>query len=444
MTSPAASDALERTIRELSDRLVDAQRPIRILDAIKWDAGVEAAFFADGCRTEPRVDADWYAARPLGFDPARKQSELAELARDVERRLGRSDPVAGILVRMCEEYATVVRMLEARGTPEFTRLSRSLYGSANDALHAGDPTLAELGVLMSEALANLGAGGFASNEEKRFTGEEAVAILQERLDAAFPDPDHRVRVIPSDGIVADAAAGARHLKIRRDARFSEREIRALEIHEGWVHLGTTLNGLSQPVCTFLSKGPPSSTVTQEGLAILLEILSFSSHPVRLRKLTNRIRSVHMAEEGASFLDVFRFLGGEGLGEREAYANAVRVFRGSTPRGGPFTKDLSYSKGFVLIYNFLRLAVRRGLLDRIPLLFCGKTTLEDLRTLAGLVEAELVRPPIYLPPQIRDLGTLAAWLCYANFLGRIDLARIEQDYAGYCEPLVSGRGARARP
>jgi hypothetical protein len=55
MTSPAASDAHERTIRELSDRLVDAQRPIRILDAIKWDAGVEAAFFADGCRTEPRV-----------------------------------------------------------------------------------------------------------------------------------------------------------------------------------------------------------------------------------------------------------------------------------------------------------------------------------------------------------------------------------------------------
>jgi hypothetical protein len=67
--------------------------------------------------------------------------------------------------------------------------------------------------------------------------------------------------------------------------------------------------------------------------------------------------------------------------------------------------------------------------RIPRLFCGKTTLEDLRTLAGLVEAELVRPPIYLAPQIRDLGTLAAWLCYANFLGCIDLERIERDYAG---------------
>lgn len=429
MTSPTAAEDHERTIRELSDRLVEAQRPIRILDAIKWDAGVELAFFARGGRDEPPVDAGWYRARPLAFDPELKRRELAELALDVERRLGPADPVGAILLRMCSEYATVVRMLEARGTPEFSALSVALYGSANDALHAGDPTLAELGALMSEALANLAAGGFASDEEKNITGEEAVAILQERLDAAFPDPEHRVRVLPSDGIVADAAAGARHLKIRRDARFSEREIRALEIHEGWVHLGTTLNGLSQPVCTFLSKGPPSSTVTQEGLAILLEILSFSSHPARLRKLTNRIRSVHMAEEGASFLDVFRFLGGEGLGEREAYANAVRVFRGSVPTGGPFTKDLSYSKGFVLIYNTLRLAVRRGLLDRIPLLFCGKTNLGDLRTLAGLVEAGLVRPPQYLPPQIRDLGTLAAWLCYANFLGSIDLERIEKDYAG---------------
>jgi len=40
MTSPAAPETHERTIRELSDRLVDAQHPIRILDAIKWDAGV--------------------------------------------------------------------------------------------------------------------------------------------------------------------------------------------------------------------------------------------------------------------------------------------------------------------------------------------------------------------------------------------------------------------
>ena len=28
-------------IKKLSERIVDAQRPIRILDAIKWDASIE-------------------------------------------------------------------------------------------------------------------------------------------------------------------------------------------------------------------------------------------------------------------------------------------------------------------------------------------------------------------------------------------------------------------
>ena len=54
------------------------------------------------------------------------------------------------------------------------------------------------------------------------------------------------------------------------------DLRLLEVHEGWVHLGTTLNGQSQPVCTFLSKGPPSSTLTQEGLAVLTEVFAFAS------------------------------------------------------------------------------------------------------------------------------------------------------------------------
>ena len=34
------------TIREISDRIVEAQREIRILDAIKWDPSVQERFFA--------------------------------------------------------------------------------------------------------------------------------------------------------------------------------------------------------------------------------------------------------------------------------------------------------------------------------------------------------------------------------------------------------------
>ncbi|MCC6144212.1 MAG: flavohemoglobin expression-modulating QEGLA motif protein, partial [Candidatus Hydrogenedentes bacterium] len=333
-----------------------------------------------------------------------------------------------IMLRMCREYRTVVRMLEARGTAEFSSLSEELYGSAEDAFHAGDPTLADLGVMMSDALTNIDRSLMLEDQEKSIPAEEAVAILQERFNGTFPQSEGAIRVVLSDGILADAAAGSDYVKIRSDARFNERDLRLLEIHEGWVHVSTTLNGLNQPTCTFLSKGPPSSTITQEGLALLMELITFSSHPARLRRVTNRIHGVHMAEQGASFIDVFRFFTDQGYTEVDSFTNASRVFRGSTPDGGPFTKDLSYSKGFIMVYNFVQLAVRRGKLARIPLLFCGKVTLEDMRTLAHLVEEGLVVPPKFLPPQFTDLNALCAWMCYSNFLNRLNLERIEFDYA----------------
>jgi hypothetical protein len=109
---------------------------------------------------------------------------------------------------------------------------------------------------------------------------------------------------------------------------------------------------------------------------------------------------------------------------------MRIFRGSLPEGcGPFTKDLCYSKGFVLIYNFIRLAVRKGMVRRVPLLFCGKTNLADIKSIAHLVDEGLVVPPRFLPPPFADLNALSAWMCFANFLNRLSLKRVEDDYAG---------------
>ncbi|MDQ2696072.1 MAG: flavohemoglobin expression-modulating QEGLA motif protein [Pseudomonadota bacterium] len=424
----ASAEKYHAIIRELSGRIVEAQRPIRILDAIKWDAGVQEAFFASRCQEQPPVDRSYYERRPLGFDLAAKRQQFHEIDRDVIRLLGQFNPLGQILRRICREYQMVVRMLDARGLPEFASISEELYGSASDAFHAGDPTLADLGAMMADTLANLDRSESLPAQERTLTGEQAVEILQQRLNQVFAGFPNGVRVLVSDGIVADAAAGADYLKIRKEARFNHRDLRVLEVHEGWVHLGTTLNGLNQPVCTFLSKGPPSSTITQEGLAIIMEIITFASYPARLRRLTNRVRAVDMAEQGATFLDVFRFFADQGLGERESYTNAMRVFRGSTPTAGPFTKDLSYSKGFILIYNYIRLAVRKGMLERIPLLFCGKTPLEDMRSLAQLVEEGIVAPPVFLPPPFADLNGLAAWMCYSNFLNRLSLHQVEADYA----------------
>jgi uncharacterized protein (TIGR02421 family) len=419
----------ETMVRGLSERLVEAQRPIRILDAIKWDDDVERAFFETGCRELPPVTRDYYLSRPLPFDPEKKLNELHTIERDIRRQLGEFNAPGQIMARMCQEYREVVHMLTHRGTSVFADISERLYGSSSDSFHAGDPNLVDLGHMMSDILDNLSHEAIFGHEEATLDAQQAVDTLSDRMKAYFGDTG-AVRVRISDGIVADAAAGSDYIKIRNNAHFTPREVRLLEVHEGWVHLGTTLNGQDQPVCTFLSKGPPSSTITQEGLAVISEIFAFASHPGRVRRLTNRIEGVAMAETGANFLDVYRYFLEEGYKTRESYQHTMRIFRGSLPEGcGPFTKDLCYSKGFVLIYNYIRLAVSRGMLRRVPLLFCGKLALCDIKTIAQLVDEGLVTPPRFVPPAFADLNALSAWMCFSNFLNRLSLKRIEDDYAG---------------
>jgi uncharacterized protein (TIGR02421 family) len=318
-------------------------------------------------------------------------------------------------------------MLQARGTVEFSKISQELYGSSDDAFYAGAPSLSDLARLLSFALENIKDSLQSHLDEKRYSSDEAVKILRERLAHYFHLPGDRVLVKIADGIIADAAAGADVIKIRRGARFSERDLKILEVHEGWVHVGTTLNGKEQPVCTFLSKGPPSSTVFQEGLAVIVEIFTFVSHPNRIKRLTNRVNSVHMAEQGANFIDIFNYFYEQGFSHEESYLHATRIFRGSTPTYGPFTKDLAYSKGFILIYNYLRLAIQEGLTSRIPLIFLGKTSIEDLHIFEDLLSDGTIVPPKYLPPHFRDLAGLTCWMSYSLFLNKLSLERLHADY-----------------
>ena len=268
-------------------------------------------------------------------------------------------------------------------------------------------------------------------DEKTIHGDDAVKLLQEKLDRSMGPG--MVDVVADDGIVADAAAGSSYIKLRADAMFSERQLEQLESHEGWVHVGTSANGLAQPVCTFLGKAPPPVNVTQEGLASLTEILSLTSHPVRLLRIADRIDAIALATGGATFVDVVEHFRTEGKDEDECWQLAMRVFRGSTPTGQPFTKDLGYGKGLVLTYAYMRVAIRTGRLDRIPVLFCGKVDINNMGAINDLYDEGLIEPPAFLPEVFRDVNALAAQVAFSRFLRDLDFDRLAADYA----PLLGG-------
>jgi uncharacterized protein (TIGR02421 family) len=416
-------------IRELSDRLVEAQRPIRILDAIKWDDHIKDEFFKSHFKKLPKVNKEYYAKNPLSFDPKKKTAEFFAIEHDIRKRIGSFSGVSQMMQRMSQEYRLAVDMLANRGGNIFGKISQQLYGSSDDAFYTNAPSLNDLAKNVSHTLDNISKKTDNVIDKKQYTAEEAAAILSKKLSSYFREHTTDPKVIVSDNIVSDAAAGAERIKMKKNIMFSKRNIKQLEVHEGWVHLGTTINGKNQPICTFLSKGVPSSTVTQEGLAILMEILSYASYPQRVRRITDRIVAINMAENGADFIEVFNYYLSQSYDEEQSYAYTVRVFRGSTPKGKPFTKDLSYNKGFIEIFNYIRLAINHGLVKHLPYLFVGKTSLEDMRIIVDLVEEGLVVKPKFLPPQFKDLAPLTAWAAYSLFVNDLDVEQIAFDIKG---------------
>lgn len=425
-TSSEGADAEHRAlVRDLSDRLIAAQSEIKVLDSVKWDDGVRQAFFDDGFRNQPRVDAGYYEQRPLSFDLDAARRTFFELDGEIVTRLGSATAAAQLLRRNCEQYRLTLDLLASRGTPEFGTYATLLYGTPDEVFHAGGPTVEDLAQSLDTTLNLVEPSLLDDRSPKDLDGADAVADLQQRLDRSMGPGLVDVKL--DDGIVADAAAGSTYIKLRADARFSRQDVATLEAHEGWVHVGTTLNGLAQPVCTFLSRGSPPTTVTQEGLATLTELLAMRSHPARLRRIVNRIRGTRLALDGATFLDIFEHFRVEGLDEDDAWYTTARLFRGSTPTGPPFTKDLAYGKGLVLTYVYVRLALRQGRPERIPMLFCGKVDLQALGLVSHLFDEGLVEPPRYVPAPFTDLEALAAQVAFSRFLRELDFDRLESDY-----------------
>jgi uncharacterized protein (TIGR02421 family) len=414
----------KEVLAKLAQRLIDAQRPMRILNALRWPNRVEAEFLRNKARELPAPEYEL----DLGFDPDAKERELVDILKDIDKELGDKDPLARILKESAEEYRLCVHLLGARGTKRFYELSRKLYGSAKDTLPDGRTTVRDMGLSLYEQLTSIAWEKLGEMQKRDVDAATAAAELNRRFSAFFGEAAG-VRVEVDDGLVADAAAGSDYVKIRTGATFSSSDIDILEAHEGWVHLATSLNGQAQPVARWLAKGPPRTTAVQEGLAALVEILTFRSTPRRAKKLNDRILAVDKAEDGASFIDVFEWFRTEGYDEEECFHNTRRIFRGGVASGGaPFTKDACYCKGIVLNYAFIRSAIQHNRVDLIPFLFVGKVAHEDVPVLARRVNDGVVKPPHFLPPMFRDLNGLAIWMAYSTFFTKLGGDEISEYYA----------------
>jgi len=421
-----AHSSYRERLLALSDRLIQIQKPIQILDSIKWPRNFREQFFAGDSQFLPPADREFYQHQALSFDAVSVYAALKDLSRDITKNLGHNDSLGSILQDTVSQYMRVIDLLHSRGTPDFLIHSHALYGSARDHLLGDNKTLLELGERLCAIFSLPGAKHLNRAHPKEINAETAVLSLRQRLSSHFDDG--ALSVVLSDGIVSDASAGGDKIKINNNAWFSELDLKVLEVHEGWVHVGTTLNGRLQPWATWLSVGSPRITATQEGLAVLIETLTFSSFPDRARRISDRVIAIDLAEQGADFIEVYRYFLERDVSPHDSYTIAQRVFRGGMVEGGAcFTKDLSYVRGFIELVNFIRSATLEGLPELLPMLFAGKVTLDDIPIIYEHYLDGLIAGPKYLPPMFRDLNGLYVWFGFASGIAQINIENVQAHF-----------------
>lgn len=219
----------------------------------------------------------------------------------------------------------------------------------------------------------------------RHNSSEIAAFLQQFC----VEHGYSGKIEINDSMIANALVSGTNVKINAAASISTNELHALAHHELGVHLLTTLNGQAQPL-KLLSLGCPVNTTTQEGLAILCEFLSGHFSLQRLRTLALRVVAVESMIVERDFRNTFLLLKEQyKTDEMTAFTITSRVYR-----GGGYTKDYLYLRGFREILN-----AYDQLGDDFNLLLAGKTEIRYFSTIKALVEEGILVAPKYISPAI---------------------------------------------
>jgi uncharacterized protein (TIGR02421 family) len=408
-----ARDRVARVARALADH----GKKENLLDKIAWPRAVEERFFAGGADRLPEVE---YPIDRQGAEA--RVARLSALAKTIDG----DDPIACWLRRVLEGQIDTSRLLASVGTRAFSERSRELYGGARTLFFAGKARNLDLAEHLLERLKTHGWDEARDREETPLSAEEFQQSLRARLDKQRVRLD--VEVVVDAGCTAKVVAGMKKVRIRPDATFPRWEAEGLWHHEVETHALTAQNGALQVEVPFLASGGPRTTRTQEGLAVFSELYNRVLTVRRLERLALRVKLVDMAEQGASFLDLYRFLLERGSAPRDAYFDAQRICRGGRVEGGaPFTKDACYLAGLLHVVVFLNAFVRGGFRDETELLVCGRIDLEDIAALVKLRSLGLLARPKVRPRWLRNWDTLLPYFAFGSFMKELDLGPIEAHY-----------------
>lgn len=266
-----------------------------------------------------------------------------------------------------DNLATKIDMLTTIGSDEFLYNSLKYYGQPSRRDIANAKFLLHAPDILEEA------------NPKLIDAEGAVEYFKQQA----AEWNMECRIETSSKIVAKAMVNSakKQLLINKSATFSDVELRAFAHHELGIHMFTTLSARAQPLKVF-SLGLVGNTHTQEGLAIFSEYCSGNLTLRRLKVLALRVIAVHLMLEQNNFLKTFQTLVNDyDISQEQAFTITTRVYR-----GGGFTKDHLYLRGFIDIVTM----AEKG--EPLNDLLVGKTGLLDLPVISEMVARGMLQNP----------------------------------------------------
>lgn len=265
-----------------------------------------------------------------------------------------------------DNLASKIDLLTTIGTDDFVYNSLKYYGEPSHV------DIANARFLLHLNTENDGNGDDALN------ADEAIRYFKEQAQLWGLN----CRIEKSSKVVAKAMVNNEKalLLINKNASFTEKELHAFAYHELGIHMLTTINAKKHPLKVF-SLGLTGNTHTQEGLALYSEYCSGSLTIQRLKTIALRVIAVKYMLEHNDFVKTYHALMSEFKLEKDfAFTLTTRVYR-----GGGFTKDYLYLKGFRDVINLAKA-------NSIDNLLVGKIGTLDFEITNEIVERGMIAKP----------------------------------------------------
>ncbi len=296
------------------------------------------------------------------------------------------DPTLGFLFREKRaETDKMLTMLMERESPDFFYGSLQLFGGVENKL-------------LSEAKEILESRPQDESDEildgEYFNAQQFARLAKEEfnfLSAQWAGVKNHVEIKSTiDSMMVDKGV----FYIPAKTRIPRKRAEALIQHEIGTHVLTYYNGINQPL-KLLSSGISGYEELQEGIAVLAEYLSGGLSRTRLKVLAGRVMAVDSLINHQNFVKTFELLTDEyDFSPEVAFLMTTRVYR-----GGGFTKDAIYLRGFLSVIQYLQ----KG--NPLEPLLIGKIRQNYLPVVNELIFREILKPVSIKPRYLTNSDSL---------------------------------------